>query len=152
MDFNIPDHSSRGYLNYEDLSFFYYDIGLDNLAGLPNVYDWDAVMNQFAGVIDIDSCAEGQVPNEYQQNVIRFTLCAGDNGSKSSALFRHLRNAFSHYRINREGDNFTLTDQISGGLTMRGLINAELLKKICFKFFEQRDAILNNLEDIKEPK
>lgn len=49
MDFKIPNHHETGVLNGEDLTFFYYDIGLDNLQGWPKVYDWDAIVEEFRG-------------------------------------------------------------------------------------------------------
>lgn len=153
MYFKIPDHYETGLLNGDDLTFFYYDIGLDNLQGWPLVYDWDAIIEEFRGVLDIDTCTEAQIGTEFAPNKIRFTVSNrkdSDNGSKSAAFFRHLRNAFAHYHIVREGGNYVLTDG-TNKTTMRGLVNAELLKKFCFRFFDIREKILNDLENVNTP-
>ena len=153
MDFTIPEHYKTGVLNGDDLIFFYYDIGLDNLQGLPASYDWDEVIAEFDGLIDIDACKTSEIPKDYIQNNIRFTVSKSkkyDNGSKSAAFFRHLRNAFAHYHIVREEDNYVLTDE-RAKVTMRGLINVELLKKFCFRFFDIREKIIADYENSINP-
>lgn len=149
MNFKIPEHYETGMLNGEDLKFFYYDIGLDNLQGWPEIYDWDAIVEEYRGILDIDSSIAAEIESELVLNKIRFTVSNRkdlDNGSKSAAFFRHLRNAFAHYRIVREGENYVLTDK-KDNTTMRGFVNAELLKKFCFKFFEIRERIINDREN-----
>ncbi|MDE5789954.1 MAG: hypothetical protein K2H96_01825 [Muribaculaceae bacterium] len=149
MDFKIPDHYETGVLNADDLTFFYYDIGLDNLQGWPACYNWEAIVEEFKGLLDIDTCTPSQIRSDFVQNKIRFTVSHrkdSDNGSKSAAFFRHLRNAFSHYHIVRERDNYVLTDG-THITTMRGLVNAELLKKFCFRFFDKREKILNEINN-----
>ena len=39
LDFTILADSNNGVLSPNDLRFFYYDIGLDNLSGIPVVYE-----------------------------------------------------------------------------------------------------------------
>ena len=153
MDFRIPDHYETGALNGDDLTFFYYDIGLDNLQGWPNVYDWDAVVEEFRGLLDIDSCTAAKIGPEFVPNKIRFTVSNrkdSDNGSKSAAFFRHLRNGFAHYHIVREGENYVLSDG-KNNKTMRGLVNVELLKKFCIRFFAIREKIFNDIQDANNP-
>jgi hypothetical protein len=153
MDFKIPDHYEIGVLNGDDLTFFYYDIGLENLQGWPEVYDWDAIVEEFRGLLDIDTCTTAQIESEFTPNKIRFTVSNrkdSDNGSKSAAFFRHLRNAFAHYHIVREGENYVLTDR-KNKTTMRGLVNTELLKRFCFRFFEIREKILSDMENANNP-
>ncbi len=153
MDFKIPNHHETGVLNGEDLTFFYYDIGLDNLQGWPKVYDWDAIVEEFRGVLDIDSCTVAQIGTEFVPNKIRFIVSHrkdSDNGSKATAFFRHLRNAFAHYHIVREGENYVLTDG-TNKTTMRGLVNIELFKKFCFRFLDSRKKILNDMENTTNP-
>lgn len=152
MNFTIPKHYTTGTLNGNDLIFFYYDIGQDNLQGWPEVYDWDTVVDEFKNSLDIQSCSSDQIDADFVQNKIRFTVSNqknSDNGSKPLAFFRHLRNAFAHYHIVREGENFILTDR-SNNMTMRGLVNAELLKQFCFRFFDMRQKIIdeNNVNNI----
>lgn len=130
MDFSFPEHNTTGILNGNDLVFFYYDIGLDNLQGWPVVYDWDSVVDEFKGLLDIDSCTAAEIPSNLVTNKIRFTVSDDknlDNGSKSAAFFRHLRNAFAHYSVVREGENYVLSDG-KKTTTMRGLVNVDLMK------------------------
>ncbi|MBQ8277169.1 MAG: hypothetical protein IJY00_01795 [Bacteroidaceae bacterium] len=154
MKFNIPGHHATGVLNGDDLIFFYYDIGLDNLKGWPLVYDWEVVVEEFKRELDIDACTSNQISTEFIQNRIQFTVSNqknSDNGSKSSAFFRHLRNAFAHYQVVRKGENYILTDGTKKSTTMRGLVNAELLKRLCFRFFDFREKILNDMENANNP-
>lgn len=153
MNFKFPDHYETGVLGGDDLTFFYYDIGLDNLQGWPEGYDWNAVVKDFKEELDIDSCSSNQIDAEFVQNKIRFTVSNqknSDNGSKSAAFFRHLRNAFAHYNVVREGDNFVITDG-KQKTTMKGLVNAELLRRFCFKFFDIREKILNHIDNANNP-
>ena len=149
MDLSIPKHFTTGILNGDDLKFFYYDICLDTLQGWPLVYDWDSVVEEFKGQIDIDSCQSAQIPENFEQNKIRFTVSeekAVDNVSKSAAFFRHLRNAFAHYYVVRKGKNYVLTDGREN-ITMRGLVDAELLKQFCFRFFDLREKTISDHEN-----
>ncbi len=150
MDFKIPAHAQNVVLNGEDLKFFYYEIGLDHFQGIPSVDDWDAVIGRFKGQLEIEVCNASQIASEPSPNKIQFTVSNSkkhDDGSRAAAFFRHLRNAFSHYRIVREGENFAMTDAENGKTTMRGLVNAELLKEFCFCFFDTREEIQNELEN-----
>lgn len=148
MDFYFPEHSTRGVLNGDDLTFFYYDIGLDHIQSSPLIYDWDSVATEFKGILDIEASDKNQIPDFFEINKIRFNVSKradSDNGSISAAFFRHLRNAFAHYRIVREGENYVITDG-EPIISMRGLVNAELLKKFCFRLFEMRERIISEYE------
>lgn len=149
MDFSIPKHFTTGVLSGEDLQFFYYDICLDNFQDWPLIYDWDSVVAEFDSILDIDACTTAKIPQDFIPNQIRFTLSNKDKNSKSAAFFRHLRNAFAHYHVTREGDNFVLTDNAKN-ITMRGLVNAELLKTFCFRFFDFRENIINGYENFND--
>lgn len=152
MNLTLSEHSTTGVLNGDDLIFFYYDIGLDNLQGWPAAYDWKAIVEEFKD-LDIESCTSAQIGTDFVQNKIRFTVSNqknSDNGSQSAAFFRHLRNAFAHYHIVREGKNFVLTD-VSKNITMRGLVNAEMLKKFCFRFFDKKEMMINATEQSENP-
>lgn len=153
MDFSYPEHNTTGILSGDDLVFFYYDIGLDNLQGWPVAYDWDSVLAEFKDQLDIDSCTAAEMPSNFVANNIRFTVSDDknvDNGSKSAAFFRHLRNAFAHYCIVREGENYVLTDG-DKTTTMRGLVNAKLLKQFCFRFFDIREKIMSGYDHDNNP-
>lgn len=151
MDFKFPDHYELGVLNGDDLIFFYYDIGLDNLQGWPAAYDWDKVLEEFKDRVDIAACAKSDIPAQIEDNKIRFTVSSQDSGSEASAFFRHLRNAFSHYRITRQGDWFFITDYNEKSKpmykSMYGKISSSLLKAFCSRFFDAREKILNDAEN-----
>ena len=145
MDFTFPQHYHHGILNGDDLRFFYYDIGTDDLQGWPDGYDWNLVISKFSGIIDIASCDNNQIPSSFKDNFIRFSIDQQkDNGSITSAFFRHLRNAFSHYRIIRVGKWYEITDVSGSKFSMRGKIEADLLKELCFQFFDQREAFIKS--------
>lgn len=153
MDFAFPAHFTTGVLNGDDLTFFYYDIGLDNLQGWPDAYDWDSVVSEFKDCLDIEACKSNQIPKDFILNTIRFTVSGNknsDKGSKAAAFFRHLRNAFAHYRVVREGENYVISDG-NKHATMRGFVNIEILKSLCFRFFEVRENIINDLDNSNKP-
>lgn len=153
MNFHFPDHYDTGFLGGDDLKFFYYDIGLDNLQGWPIVYDWDSVVKEFKDELDIDTCSSNNIDAGFVQNKIRFTVSKNknvDNNSQAVAFFRHLRNAFAHYHVVREGQNYVITDG-KKETTMRGLVNADLLKRFCFRFFDNREGIINNMDKANDP-
>lgn len=148
MQFSFPKNTT-GILNGDDLRFFYYDISSDYLQGWPKAYDWDAIVEEFRGELDIDSCPPAQIGSEFVINKIRFTVSHrkdSDNGSKSYAFFRHLRNAFAHFQIVRSGDNYIISDGDKKA-TMRGLVNANLLKKFCYRCFDIRQKIIDDCDN-----
>ncbi|MDE5683525.1 MAG: hypothetical protein K2I39_04865 [Muribaculaceae bacterium] len=153
MEFSFPKHFTTGFLSGDDLTFFYYDICQDHLQGWPQVYDWEAVVDEFKGRLDIDNCSSAHMDDEFVQNKIRFTVSnqkKSDNGSKAAAFFRHLRNAFANHSVVREGDNYDLTDGTKNA-TMRGLVNVKLLKEFCFKFFDYRERLTDKYDNINNP-
>lgn len=154
MDLKIPGHYKTGVLNGDDLIFFYYDICLDNLQGWPLAYDWETVVNEFNGLADIASCDKTDIPKQLVDNQIRFTVSQeknSDNGSKSCAFFRHLRNAFAHYSVTRQGEWYFITDYSGTEKSMYGKIKASLLKEFCFRFFDIREKIINDMENATNP-
>ncbi len=149
MDFTLRTNLSHGRLGGNDLTFFYYDIGDYVLQGWPFCADWDSVVTEFEDQLDIQACQSSEIPQEMVQNQIRFTVCNKedcDNGSKSAAFFRHLRNAFAHYNIICAGENYIITDG-EAYTNMRGLVNVELLKNFCYRFFGIRDNIVSSDEN-----
>lgn len=150
----MPGHYESGVLNGDDLSFFYYDIGLDNLQGWPLAYDWEAVVNEYKDLVDIASCDKSDIPEQLTDNQIRFTVSPKkdlDNGSITCAFFRHLRKAFAHYRVIRNGEWYILSDYSGEDKSMYGKIKASLLKEFCFRFFDLREKILNDMGNANNP-
>ncbi len=150
MDFSLPEYLPHGLLQGDDLTFFYYDIGQDTLQGWPDVYEWNKAVLKFKGAIDIKECDTTDIPDDFQDNVIRFTVSdnpQSDNGNIASAFFRHLRNAFAHYRIVQLNGWYEITDYNGGGeITMRARIKVDLLQQFCFCFFDQRETIINSFD------
>ncbi len=142
MDFSIPKHYTNGVLTGDDLKFFYYDIGLDNLQDAPVLYDWDNVVNEFSGDIRIIP-SKDEIAEFSDMNTIKFHIREFDQSA--AAFIRHLRNAFSHYLIIRENDTFYITDQRNKNgktmITMRGIVKADVLKKFCFRLFDTHDNL-----------
>lgn len=151
MDFTLRTNFTHGSLGGDDLTFFYYDIGQDHLQSWPKCYDWNAVVLKYKKSIDIQECDKKDIPDEFKDNVIRFYVSKSiqsDNGNIACAFFRHLRNAFSHYRIIRRKDYYDITDcNDKGEITMRGRVKADLLKEFCFCFFDQREEILKSIDN-----
>lgn len=138
MDFTIPTRFQHGVLNEEDLLFFYYCIGIEDLSGYSIAYEWDDVVQEFQTKIDIEICENDKMPDHFNENTIRFSIGDDDKNSTATSFFRHLRNAFSHYRVTREGDDYVFIDKNDKNkkITMRGKINACLFKEFCFRFFD----------------
>lgn len=137
FDFSIPDFRPNGYLKGNDLRFFYYDIGLENLQGNPIGYEWETILedfhNQFG--LDIQICRKSVIPTIINLNAIRLTI--GDKESESEAFFRHLRNAFSHYRVARVNDEYHIKDiDKQYDVTMIGRVKVDVLQQFCFRLHE----------------
>ena len=151
FDFTIPEHYERGILSGDDLVFFYYDIGIDHLSGWPSVYEWSSVVNKYRNDLDVEACDSNLIPEKFEDNKIRFNVSDStdsDNNSEAAAFFRHLRNAFSHYRISRDKEWFDILDKSKGKITMRGRVKADLLKSFCFEFFNFRESLLTSQSQI----
>ncbi len=151
MDFTLQTNSTHGSLSGDDLTFFYYDIGQDYLQGWPKCYDWNIVVLKYKDIIDVQECDKKDIPADFNDNVIRFSVSnsiQSDNGNVACAFFRHLRNAFSHYRIVRRNEWYDITDcNDNGEITMRGRVKVDLLKEFCFCFFDKREEIINTLDN-----
>lgn len=149
MNFSfIEKHPKIGVLNDEDLRFFYYDVGCDILQDFPETYDWEIIAAEFKGLIKFKLIAREDYPEVCEDNTIYFTpkkYEKPDEELPAPAFFRHLRNAFSHYHIERRRGKYYLFDCDNNGTTMLGKIDADLLKKFCFRFFDQREIMLNGM-------
>lgn len=109
----------------------------------PSVYDWDKIVNEYEGRLNILDCSIDSIGQDINNNTILFSLSNSGRECKAEAFFRHLRNAFAHHRIVRERDNYFITDMLSNGkFSMYGIVNAELLKNFCFSLFEEKDRAI----------
>ena len=135
--FEVITPSGDGILSPEDLKLFYYEVGLSSQMGQADIYVWnneiDDFLNQVGVVVNV--CPDGTITNQYTENVISISLSMGE--TKGVALFRHLRNAFAHYHIQRYGDNFYLKDTSGNKITMIGCIKIEDLKNLIYLFSKQ---------------
>lgn len=138
-------HSS---LSGDDLSFFYNCIGWETLQRWPLIYDWDTVVNEFAGKIKFvpvkgkTLISEMLIDNTIIFNVDNFKN--SDQGLPAPALFRHLRNAFAHYRIVRDNEWYILTDiNKKGKITLKGKVNAQLLFDFCYQLYVIKERFIN---------
>lgn len=140
--------TEKGLLNGDDLCFFYYDVFNINEESVTNIFEWDDEITSYLDEqkLKMEECDKQQMPNEYQDNKLFFTI---DNSkeSKSQAFLRHLRNAFAHMNIQREGDYYLLKDKSgSTSTTMIGKIKCQCLKKVCFLLLGQREEVYTNIE------
>lgn len=142
MDFKIADNPVRGNLSPEDLKFFYYDVAKLSELGLLIECSNDKLYEiaRDIGIILKPIQQQTFSFNKYipAENEIIFTFLT-NRGKKEllfqTALLRHLRNSFSHYRtIYAEGDRFLkIEDSLYGGHTMKGFVDVEKLKDFIFK-------------------
>lgn len=149
MDFSLKTNTIAPYehLKGDDLILFYYDISTDVALQNPIMYDWNETMKSFSKEIDIAFCSKDEMPDFVVENQVRLTKCSFDQGSNAMAFFRHLRNAFAHYQVRREGEWFIIKDWNPNDkkqkYTFIGKIKTETFRNICFSFFEQREKIFN---------
>lgn len=133
----------NGILRPDDLHFFYYDIGLNDLERTPIIYTLDDKIRTF-----LDSKGITLDPQRNSRNTIlpryiekdKMSFLYNTNETAEEAFFRHLRNAFAHYRISRNGDYFEMMDinpRNAEKVTMIGNVNCENLKEIYFLFKDQ---------------
>lgn len=143
MEFKLPP-LENGVLSPEDLKFFYYNVGLENNDSLMSVVNWNDV-EPFAKDKGIKvselKCADDNVGN----GEIKLTTLSTKTEDFSEALLRHLRNAFSHYRIVRNGDNYSIRDYNGKKLSMIGNVNAEALKEVVFHIIETKENFKNKI-------
>lgn len=135
--FEVITPSGDGILSPEDLKLFYYEVGLSSQMGQTEIYDWNKEIDEFlkkVGVV-VNVCPDGTITNQYVSNTISISLSKGE--SKGVAFFRHLRNAFAHYHIQRFGDYFYLKDASGNKITMIGCIKIEDLKSLILLFLKQ---------------
>lgn len=157
LDFRGLSNYYGGPLGPEDLQLFYYDIGLDNESNLKNGYQWNGDVENYLKNNNtvIDTASREEIPSDFVDNQILFTMCDKDEDNKVVALFRHLRNAFSHYRIGYSCDCFCMEDykdNKKSHLTMRGKIDRKIFKGLMELFFEQKKKIEDEIYKYTNPE
>lgn len=147
----------KSILSAEEVHFFYYDIMRNQEDGIQCVYDWNNDIQDYLdskGIV-MEVREINDFPEIMEKNRLYFTVDKNDKNNKAVAFFRHLRNAFAHFRIVREDEYLNITDGFWEGeegnkhfeRTMIGQIKYENLKELCFLFFKQRDKFIaeNNI-------
>lgn len=133
---------SSGVLNPEDLRFFYYDVGLETLTNAPAIYCWDEKTQSYVDSMQITiEFVNGMIVGKFEKD--KMICLQHENETKEESFFRHLRNAFAHYNIRRDGDYLFCKDidPKDNSTTMIGCIKGDFLKKLCFRFIDQRASI-----------
>lgn len=150
LNFACLEDSSNGVLSPDDLHFFYYDIGIDNESCMPVLYEENEEVKRYIDSkhLTIEIVERSNLPTDFQDGVIMFTTNGCDK-SKIDALFRHLRNAFSHYHIKRQGEYFLMNDYYydkkGNGMSMIGKIKCKDLFDYCYLLFKQRESYIDNV-------
>lgn len=142
LDFDFKK-TSIGVLDQKDLCFFYYGVGLDTMTNVPVLFDWNEDIQAFIHdkKMTIDGFEEKDVEafdDKFEKDKLLFIV--RENETKEESLFRHLRNAFAHYNIHREGNYFLCKDiDIKDkSIKMIGYVNGNDLKELCSRFYDQR--------------
>lgn len=143
MDYSLKS-AEKGLLDGDDLRFFYYDIFAKNDDSTTSVLEWSREITNYLceQKLQINECDKDQMSDEYQEDKLFFTLDISKE-SKPQAFLRHLRNAFAHMNIQREGYYYLLKDKKGLSTTMIGKIKCQCLKEVCFLLFEQEEVYAN---------
>lgn len=150
MDYTMSKYK-RSVLSEEECHFFYYDIIRNQEDNIRFVYDWNEDIQDYLdskGIV-IEVREENDLPETVEKNRLYFAIIEKDEKNKAIAFFRHLRNAFAHLQIVREGEYMNITDGFWEGeeenkhfeKTMIGQIKYEDLKELCFLFFKQGNEL-----------
>lgn len=141
MELKIPP-LENGVLDPDDVKFFYYSVGIENNDSLMAVVNWSDV-EAFAKEKGINvselQCEDDNIAN----GEIKLTTLSAKRENFSESLIRHLRNAFSHYRIVRIGDNYRIRDYNGQTLSMIGNVNAEALKEVVLHIIDTKEKFRN---------
>lgn len=149
MDFQFDySKTSKEELSLEHLRFFYYDVAkwseLSQLVELGNNELLDTASKLDIKLTPIEKIAQAKPDT----NEIIFEV--RNSETYQSALLRHLRNSFSHFRITYTHDNsyFLLKDKDETAYTMLGHVKYEYLKKLIFELrnYHEESITSDNLE------
>ena len=151
MDYTVPEYR-KNILSPEEVHFFYYDIMNNAEDSIQFIYDWNNDVQDYLtskGIV-VEVREINDFPKIVEENRLYFVVDKIDKNNKAIAFFRHLRNAFAHFRLVREGEWLNIMDGVWRGKekdkywekTMIGLIKYEDLKELCFIFFKQGDKLI----------
>ena len=105
FDYIIKIHNNE-ILNPDEVYFFYYCVMSETLNRMTDIYEWNEDIINFLNdkKIIVKTLDNETIPQDIAKNTMYFSLKQNEN--KPNALFRHLRNAFSHHRIVHWGELF----------------------------------------------
>ena len=147
LKFSSLEDSCGGVLGNDDLRFFYYDVGLDNLSGAPIIYKDNERKEAYklSHKLTIEAVEQDNFPSNYQDGKIYFVKY--NDETDLEAFFRHMRNAFAHYHIKHHGDFFFMNDyrdEKCTQMSMIGKIKCDDLFNYCNLLFKQREFYIDN--------
>jgi hypothetical protein len=149
FDFTFK-RKKKGVLNLKQLRFFYYEVARSANDHMMVFFDWDDEVEAFLKSRGIKMEVKSRISTvEPLENVVYFTK--GKKEDKQEALFRHMRNAFAHYRIVKDGDYIVMEDS-NKNLTMSAMIKYDDLEELCSIFFRQADAAMQAINDANSPE
>ena len=152
MNFKI-DYPEIRNLSFEDLSFFYYDIAkTSELEQIVEKSNDDLLETaKKAGIILKPIQQQTFSCNKYKpiENEIVFTFLTNKGKKELSyqtALLKHLRNSFAHYRISyTKGERIVkIEDGLYSGYTMRGIVEIEKLRNLIFNLREYSEEQISS--------
>lgn len=151
LEFTCLSENYGGLLCPQDLSLFYYDIGIDCETQQSFVYRWSDEVKEYLRRKNTVIQSTEEIPQAINNNEIYFGMCESDKGNMAVAFFRHLRNAFAHYTIGYDGEYFCkkdFQDKEKTKLTMIGKIHGELFRSLIKIFFLQKSEAEKDTDTI----
>lgn len=132
----LSPFDEKSILRPDDVHYLYYDVVRLNEMRIELV-DWEKdiipILEDYNAIIENVDVVPG---SDLDSNEAYFIVSSSE--STVTSLIRHIRNAFSHYRIKRIGEEFYIND----GDKMKGRIDVKLLKQITRTIWE----IINNVK------
>ena len=137
MKFKFPFLPASIRLNENDLKFFYYDVGLeqiDNLTHIVKISDNEISTFVKKYNIIIEKVDNNETISRDLTNIgiNQIVLKCMDKENEAMAIIRHLRNAFAHYRIRKNENLFFINDFMPNqtDITMLACIEDKLLYEL----------------------
>ena len=143
FQFDYPK-SFKEELSLEHLRFFYYDVAkwseFSQLIEMGNDELLDVASKLSINLIPIDDNAQITKPNSDE---IKFKV--KDSETYQSALLRHLRNSFSHFRIiyTHKDSCFYVEDLDKNIVTLSGNVKCESLRELIFHLRDYHENLTN---------
>lgn len=147
MDFNFHFSSAHGRLNPDDLTFFYYDVAknseLEELYILSNEELTNIAIESGLVLKPLKQLSFAKGKHSPNKNELYFTYQKKRIKEKKkvelsyqTALFAHLRNSFSHFRISYEAELLVMEDGFGNKRTMKGRVEINKLKQMIYNIIE----------------